>query len=256
MLPLLISLSNSQDAEVRQYSAYAMVKIAQNSSLRHIVTEEGGLEPVLYLARTDEPEIQREVLPAIATLSFEDSNKIEICKNGGLPPIIADICNSDDNTEASRLACCAVANLTEVVDNLSPITEMNAIPLLIQALENESPDVQREAARALGNLAANLEYGRTIVKHDILPRLIASLCNIDLDCKRMAAMALSNLASNTKLHSRMLEANVLDPLAAECRAALDPKSLSDHEVARFCLLAVANISVGFQNHSKIIDPFL
>ena len=45
MLSLLISLSTVNDAEVRQYAAYACVKIAQNSDLRKIVTEEGGLEP-------------------------------------------------------------------------------------------------------------------------------------------------------------------------------------------------------------------
>lgn len=45
MLSLLISLSTVNDAEVRQYAAYAIVKIAQNSDLRKIVTEEGGLEP-------------------------------------------------------------------------------------------------------------------------------------------------------------------------------------------------------------------
>lgn len=45
MLSLLISLSTVNDPEVRQYAAYAVVKIAQNSDLRKIVTEEGGLEP-------------------------------------------------------------------------------------------------------------------------------------------------------------------------------------------------------------------
>jgi hypothetical protein len=40
MLPLLISLSTANDAEVRQYSAYALVKIAQNAEVRKVVTEE------------------------------------------------------------------------------------------------------------------------------------------------------------------------------------------------------------------------
>ena len=74
--------------EVRQYAAFAIVKISQNSNVRKQVTEEGGLEPVLYLARTDEPEIQREIIPALCCLSFSLQNKIDICKFGGLPPII------------------------------------------------------------------------------------------------------------------------------------------------------------------------
>ena len=45
----------------------------------------GGLEPVLFLARTDDPEIHREVLPALYTLSFAEANKAEITKHGGFP---------------------------------------------------------------------------------------------------------------------------------------------------------------------------
>lgn len=61
MLGMLISLSTANDAEVRQFAAYAVVRVAQNAEVRKTVTEDGGLEPVLYLARTDEPEIQRQV---------------------------------------------------------------------------------------------------------------------------------------------------------------------------------------------------
>ena len=68
---------------------HALVKIAQDSNVRKQVTEEGGLEPVLYLARTDEPEIQREVIPALCCLSFSTQNKIDMCKFGGLAPVIA-----------------------------------------------------------------------------------------------------------------------------------------------------------------------
>jgi hypothetical protein len=42
MLGLLISLSTTNDPEVRQYAAYAMVKLAQNSEIRKTVTEEGN----------------------------------------------------------------------------------------------------------------------------------------------------------------------------------------------------------------------
>ena len=37
------------------------------------VTEEGGLEPVLYLARTDEPEIQREVCVCVCVCKCRGS---------------------------------------------------------------------------------------------------------------------------------------------------------------------------------------
>lgn len=45
MLGLLISLSTANDAEARQYAAYAMVKLSQNGDVRKMVTEEGGALP-------------------------------------------------------------------------------------------------------------------------------------------------------------------------------------------------------------------
>lgn len=264
MLPVLISLSNSPDAEVRQYSALALVRMSENSEIRKTVTEEGGLEPVLYLARTEEPEIQKEVLAALTTLSFEDDNKIDICKHGGLPAIIASLSSTSDNiaenTKDIMLSCCAVANLTEMIDNMDPIVESKAIPLLVSALALESTNIKREAARALGNLASNLDYGRLIAEqNDALSLLVITLKisdEKDEETKRMAVMALCNLSSNIELHEEIMRYKLLEPITAMCRTVLDPKSKSERETSRFCLLLVSNISVSSKFHSLIMDFML
>jgi len=78
MLPKLVSLANSPSDEIRQYSAFALVKMSQNSNVRSTIVANGGLEPVLYLARTDSPDIQREVVPALCCLSFDRNSKVRI----------------------------------------------------------------------------------------------------------------------------------------------------------------------------------
>lgn len=115
---------------MRQYAAYALVKVGQNSDVRKQVTEEGGLEPVLYLARTEEPEIQRETLACLCSLSFSEENKINITKYGGLPPVLSAIKSPD--VETARMACCACANLCEVVENMDNIVDAGGIPALVQ----------------------------------------------------------------------------------------------------------------------------
>ena len=71
------------------------MKIGHNAEVRKKVTEEGGMEPVLFLARTEDTELHKEVLPALTTLSFADANKVEIAKNGGLPPLVAMLKNPE-----------------------------------------------------------------------------------------------------------------------------------------------------------------
>ena len=154
MLALLISLSASNDAEVRQYSSYAVTKIAQNADVRKAITDEGGLEPVLYLARTDDLEVQKEVLPALCSLSFADNNKVAICRNGGLGAIVRSISGS---ATIARLACCTIANLAEIVENFDRIYDADAAGPLVKALAEGTDETRREAARAIGNLSANIE---------------------------------------------------------------------------------------------------
>lgn len=106
------------------------MKVGQNSDVRKQVTEEGGLEPVLYLARTEEPEIQRETLACLCSLSFAEENKINITKFGGLPPVMSAIKSPD--VETARMACCACANLCEVVENMDNIVDAGGIAALVQ----------------------------------------------------------------------------------------------------------------------------
>jgi len=83
-IPLLISLSDSSDMLVRYYVSLVLAKVVQNATFGKLITAEGGLDPVLPLARTDNYHAHRDILRALTTLSFEQSNKSQVYKNGGL----------------------------------------------------------------------------------------------------------------------------------------------------------------------------
>ena len=62
MLPLLISLSNAPGEQLRRSAAFVLVWIALNPDLQNKITEEGGLQPALYLARTESNEINQKII--------------------------------------------------------------------------------------------------------------------------------------------------------------------------------------------------
>jgi hypothetical protein len=254
-IPMLVSFSNSDDTEMRNLAAYAIAQLSKNADIAEIVTSEGGLEPVLYLGRSDDKAVQREVLPALTTLSFMDCNKVPICSNGSLPPIIDCINEAKNSPEESQLACCAVANLIEATGNMQPSVDHGCVPLLVEALASASESVQREAARAIGNLAVNIDYSDKILIHnEVLPRLVACFQGRNVECQRMAAFAISNVSSNLKSHDELLKNGILDLVLNECQASLDPKRFSDHETVRFCLLIISNLTGDKQNH-RSMDHF-
>jgi uncharacterized protein YejL (UPF0352 family) len=262
-LPLLISLSSCPDEEIRQFAAFALVKVGQNAEIRRRITEEGGLEPVLFLSRTavddeelvkggEPPIIFKEVLPALATLSFAEANKVEIARNGGLRPILYMSQCGDPDYE--RQACCALANLAEIIDNQPRLVENGCIEPMVNGLISPSIDVRREAARCLANLATNNEYADKIVSFDVIEPLITLLRSNHKGCERMAAMCLANLATNVK--HQTLVCRALEPILTLAKRALTPKSDSDAETERYALLAIANISCKNDNHLAVLTTAL
>ncbi|CAN0549684.1 unnamed protein product, partial [Ectocarpus sp. 8 AP-2014] len=66
----------------------------------------------------------------LCSLSFSEENKINITKYGGLPPVMSAIKSPD--VETARMACCACANLCEMVENMDNIVDAGGIPALVQ----------------------------------------------------------------------------------------------------------------------------
>jgi hypothetical protein len=181
--------------------------------------------------------------------------QVSIAKYGGLPPIVSAITAPD--LETARMACCACANLCEVVENMDTVVDAGAIPSLVVALGSAEPMVAREAARALGNLCANYQYGDMVLRaQGALSTLTALLRSDEPPVQRMAAMALCNLSGSVRNQPKMLKAGLLDPVVSEARQSLDPKSKNDHETIRYCLLVLANLAVCRENHPALMGQSL
>ena len=258
IVSMLVSFSNSADAEIRNYAAFAVAELSRNPEMMEIITGEGGLESVLYLARSDDKKVQRQVLGALTTLSFLDCNKVIICTNGALPTIVDCLSEGKNNVDESQLACCAIANLLEVASNI-PLVVINhgALPLLIDALDSDYEAVKHEAARAIGNLCVNANFCDLAIQQGAATRLVTSCFQSrNCECKRMVSLALSNLSSNVKSHSELFELDVLSLVRTECLVSLDPKRFSDYETARYCLLIISNLLGNKQNHnSSSLDSY-
>jgi hypothetical protein len=155
-----------------------------------------------------------------------------------------------------QVACCTLANISEVVENLDRIVAANAIPALVEALKLTVPAVQRDACRGLANLACNIEYGDMILKAGALSRLVGAVKADNHEAQRMAAMCLCNLCTSVKNQPTILETGVLDPVIDKLNLGLNPKVKSDHEAVRYCLLIIANLAVCTENHRTIMSVAL
>lgn len=246
-ISMLISFSNASDDQLRNYAAYAVAEISRNSDMAEKITGEGGLNVVLYLARSDDRSVQRQVLPALKTLSFLDCNKVGICENGALPSLLYFVSEYGYNYDASRMACCVIANLAETASNMPFLVKNGCIPQLVSALDSSSESVQLESARALGNLSVNVDHCDLIINHGAVKSIVACFLSQNIECQRMAALALCNVSSNLNSHAELLKCDISGIVKTECLVSLDPTKFCDHETERFCILIIANIIGGMQH---------
>lgn len=68
----------------------------------------------------------------------------------------------------------------------------------------------------------------------------------------MVIIVTSDLSSNIRNQTFMLDGGLFEPLMSETALSLDPKSKSDHECTRYCLLTLTNLAVNTANQSMIV----
>jgi hypothetical protein len=237
----VVSLSVSSDSYVRVYAALIIANLGRNMNLSQIISDEGGLEPILYLARIENEKTRLEALPAFASLSFIQTNRDDICLFGGLFSILQGL--QEEDTFYLRCACCAVANLSEQPNISIKLVEAGVLDLLTNVvLITNNSNVMCEAARAIGNLATNIRYStRLLSQQHVLHSLVNIIKSNVIDHSRMAAMALSNLCANSKCHGPIIKMGILDAISDEFQISLDPKRDSDHHTTRYFLSLLSNL---------------
>jgi hypothetical protein len=223
--------------------------------LTKLLSNEGGLEPILYLARVENMITRREALPAIANLSFIPEHRDDICSYGGLFSILQEL--KEEKSSLLRYACCAIANLSEQPNHAVTIVEAGVLDFLTNIAILSQYDALHEAARALGNLATNISYSKSILsQHHVLHSLFNIIQSSVVDNRRMAMMALSNLSANTKCHKSIMEMGIVEVVSEELQKSLDYKRQSDHQTTRILLLLVSNLCAYKSNGEKIMISIL
>ena len=112
-VPVNLGRTAGQDGAVQRQALAALRGICITPEYRIMVVRMGILDPLILMARSDDRDLRRAVASTLNCLSTMDDNKNEVADRA-LSTIISLLLSNDDAVEAD--ACCAIANLVEVVD--------------------------------------------------------------------------------------------------------------------------------------------
>ncbi|XP_074328867.1 kinesin-like protein KIN-UB isoform X3 [Apium graveolens] len=117
--------------------------------------EQVGLQKILSLLESEDPNICMHAVKVVANLAAEEDNQERIVKAGGLTSLLMLLRNFDDET-ICRVAAGAIANLAMNEANQEIIMAEGGISLLaMTAGDAEDPQTLRMVAGAIANLCGN-----------------------------------------------------------------------------------------------------
>ena len=159
-IPVLVKhVANGVTAAIQTLAAVGIGNLTSNEMTQPggrnnkiLVSEAGGIEPLVDLARCGTTEQREASVGALWNLAFNDANKKAIAAAGGIPPLV-DLVRAG-NARQKEQAAGALANLTVDPDNRSRVVGAGGIAALVPMMSGGETERQRSFAHAcLSNLA-------------------------------------------------------------------------------------------------------
>ncbi|KAF6149917.1 hypothetical protein GIB67_008638 [Kingdonia uniflora] len=194
----LVTLARSCKFEgVQEQAARALANLAahgdSNSNNAAVGQEEGALEALVKLTRSQHEGVRQEAAGALWNLSFDDRNREAIAQAGGVEALVALAQNCSTASQGlQERAAGALWGLSVSEANSIAIGQEGGVAPLIALARSEAEDVHETAAGALWNLAFNPGNALRVVEEGGVPALV-HLCSSSVSkmARFMSALALA-----------------------------------------------------------------
>ena len=250
MSPLLSTINVVGDSETRRCVAYTICNLCAMPSNRALITQDGGLLPIVKLGCSDDAD---DILAAMSTIralsSCEEARKLLVVQNGVLDTLFM-VCQTYGNhgEECVQEAVQALCWLSIHKENKSCIVKhakFGVVYDLVKSLQNEY--VSSIAIRCLSNCSeVELLHQEMSNKMDLaFIEGIATKNRTNTVVMQELSRFVSNLSSNHKNHQRLSEMGLTGIL-------LQMEKHGDMTVVNNVVLSLLNISANIESHLDLI----
>ena len=216
IIPLVNLLSGLRGGDAQEAAANALCALAGDSGNRLLITESGGIGPLVLLLGCDNPKAREHAEDALVRLSIEIANREAIIKQ--LVSMLADA-----GSAAQEQAAAALANLArDSTDNRTSIVEAGGIQPLLNLLEGNSNRAKENSASAITHLCATRDNQDAIAEAGGVPLLVSVLAASSASKETssimlcsLAAKAVWQLAKDHESNQLLIaEAGAITPLVS------------------------------------------
>ncbi|XP_023655956.1 armadillo repeat-containing protein 3 isoform X2 [Paramormyrops kingsleyae] len=225
MEPLCHLLSHG-DSLVSRNAVMALGVMSSNNDVKGVLKKMDIIPLVISKLSPDDDVVVHEFATlCLAALSTEFTNKIRICDNNGLDPLIHLLSSPDPDVQKNSLEC--IYNLVQDLPNCSAVCKLDGIPPLLHLLQSEFPVIQQLVLRTLERVTSDAE-ARSALRggqgfHQLL-ELLSSREHSDLHAEAMRVI--SNCMEDAASLPFLRESGKLDQLLQFLASPAPPEVLS------------------------------
>ncbi|XP_012938913.1 armadillo repeat-containing protein 3 isoform X2 [Aplysia californica] len=165
-------LSPEEDSVIHEFAALALSLMATEFTSKVAIHEASGVEPLIRLLGSSDPDVQKNSIEAIAQLVMDYQARGMVREFEGLQPIL-DLMKSE-YAIVQRLALLTLDRLTQDAENRRVLRELEAITKLLDVLAQPTlSDLHVMVVMVLSNLLEDTESLELVKDSGGLKRLVA-----------------------------------------------------------------------------------
>ena len=236
-----VNLLSSKKEEIREQAIWALGNIAGDSAfLRNVVLQSGALEPILgCIVGSQNMALIRNGVWAVSNM----------CRGRPSPPLhmitpaipaLATFLSAPD-TEMLADACWALSYITDGMNDRidAVLKEESIVPMVVELLDHENPNVQTASLRTIGNIVTGEEEQTQAVLDCpmALPLLKKLLHDPNQALRKEGCWALSNITAGTQKQIQMVIEEGMIPLVI----AMVLSNEDDNDIKKEAVWTLGNI---------------
>ncbi|XP_035175254.1 armadillo repeat-containing protein 3 isoform X5 [Oxyura jamaicensis] len=235
---LLSHLVPEEDVVIHEFATLCLAQMAVEYTTKVQIFEQGGLEPLIRLLDSPDPDVKKNSVECIYLLvqefndlhvealavlgnCLEDVHAMQLIQQtGGLKKLLSFV---GDSTvpDIQKNAAKAIAKAAYDSENRKILNEEEVENCLIKLLEIDNDGVKVAASQAISAMCENLSSKRAFGLQGI-PQLVELLSSNNEEVKEAAVIALANLTTASPSNSSAVaEAEGIEPLVKTLNAQRD-----------------------------------
>ncbi|XP_032547222.1 armadillo repeat-containing protein 3 isoform X1 [Chiroxiphia lanceolata] len=252
--PLISQLAPEEDVVIHEFATLCLAHMAVESTTKVKIFEQGGLEPLIKLLGSPDPDVQKNSLECIYLLVQDFQNRAAVSELNVIPPLLELL--ESEYPVIQLLALQTLEVISKDRETRIILGDKNGLDCLLKILEtNELSDLHIKTLAVLGNCLEDVHTLQLIQQTGGLKKLL-SLLGVSTvpDIQKNAAKAITKAACDSEIRKILNEEEVEKCLLNLLETGNDEvKVAASQAISAMCKNVDSKCALGLQGIPQLVQ---